>query len=236
VDVSVICTRQAYFSSDFYNLIIYFFRFITCHWLVNFQVYYLPLIGYVSGLFLAIDWLFFRFITCHWFVIFQVYYLPLIGYFSGLLLAIGWLFFRFITCHWLVIFQVYYLPLIGYFSGLLLAVSSVLQSVYTTNYIHHISIGQKYFCEGANHHCSWTFSKLYYSFVTMLLKRLSWSWLYGSWIYKYLCNLPITTKVSEDESSSWRDVLDTTLCDKFVSDLIQISGFLPPPIKLTATI
>jgi hypothetical protein len=158
-------------------------------------------------------------------VIFQVYYLPLIGYFSGLLLAIGWLFL-----------QVYYLPLIGYFSGLLLAVSSVLQSVYTTNYIHHISIGQKYFCEGANHHCSWTFSKLYYSFVTMLLKRPSWSWLYGSWIYKYLCNLPITTKVSEDESSSWRDVLDTTLCDKFVSDLIQISGFLPPPIKLTATI
>ena len=121
---------------------------------------------------------FFRFITCHWLVIFQVYYLPLIGYFSGLLLAIGWLFL-----------QVYYLQLIGYFSGLLLAVSSVLQSVYTTNYIHHISIGQKYFCEGANHHCSWTFSKLYYSFVTMLLKRLSWSWLYGSWIYKYLCNL-----------------------------------------------
>jgi hypothetical protein len=79
--------------------------------LVNFQVYYLPLIGYVSGLFLAIDWLFFRFITCHWFVIFQVYYLPLIGYFSGLLLAIGWLFL-----------QVYYLPLIGYFSGLLLAI------------------------------------------------------------------------------------------------------------------
>jgi hypothetical protein len=121
--------------------------------LVIFQVYYLPLIGYFSGLLLAIGWLFL-----------QVYYLPLIGYFSGLLLAIGWLFL-----------QVYYLQLIGYFSGLLLAVSSVLQSVYTTNYIHHISIGQKYFCEGANHHCSWTFSKLYYSFVTMLLKRLSWS-------------------------------------------------------------
>ena len=28
------------------------------------------------------------------------------------------------------------------------------------------------------------------------------------------------------ESRSWRDVLDTTLCDKFVSDLQQIGGFL----------
>jgi hypothetical protein len=36
----------------------------------------LPLIGYFSGLLLAIGWLFL-----------QVYYLPLIGYFSGLLLA-----------------------------------------------------------------------------------------------------------------------------------------------------
>jgi len=38
-----------------------------------------------------------------------------------------------------------------------------------------------------------------------------------------------------------RGVLETTLCDKFVSDLRQVSGFLrvlqfPPPIKLTATI
>jgi hypothetical protein len=38
----------------------------------------LPLIGYFSGVLLAIGWLFL-----------QVYYLPLIGYFSGLLLAIG---------------------------------------------------------------------------------------------------------------------------------------------------
>jgi hypothetical protein len=43
--------------------------------LVIFQVYYLPLFGYFSGLLLAIDWLFL-----------QVYYLPLVGYFSGLLL------------------------------------------------------------------------------------------------------------------------------------------------------
>jgi hypothetical protein len=38
-----------------------------------------------------------------------------------------------------------------------------------------------------------------------------------------------------------RDVLDTTLCDKFVCDLRQICDFIqvllfPPPIKLTAMI
>ena len=42
------------------------------------------------------------------------------------------------------------------------------------------------------------------------------------------------------ESCSWRHVLDTTLCDKFVNVLRQDGGFLqvlrfPPPIKLTAT-
>jgi len=45
----------------------------------------------------------------------------------------------------------------------------------------------------------------------------------------------------EFEPCSWQDVLDTTLCDKFVSGLRQVGGFLqvlqfPPPIKLTATI
>jgi len=42
------------------------------------------------------------------------------------------------------------------------------------------------------------------------------------------------------EPRSQRGVLDTTFCDKFVSDLWQVGGFLwvlrfPPPIKLTAT-
>jgi hypothetical protein len=42
-------------------------------------------------------------------------------------------------------------------------------------------------------------------------------------------------------SRSWLGVLDTTLCNKVVSDLGQVSGFLwvlqfPPPIKLTDTI
>ena len=48
----------------------------------------------------------------------------------------------------------------------------------------------------------------------------------------------------EFEPRSWRGVLDTTLCDKFVSDLRQVGGFLQvlqvlrllPPIKLIATI
>jgi hypothetical protein len=45
----------------------------------------------------------------------------------------------------------------------------------------------------------------------------------------------------EFEPRSWRSVPNTTSCDKFVSDLRQVGGFLrvlrfPPPIKLTATI
>jgi hypothetical protein len=47
-------------------------------------------------------------------------------------------------------------------------------------------------------------------------------------------------KRCEFEPRSWRSVLDSTLCDKVVSDLRQFSGFLqvpwfPPTIKLTAT-
>ena len=45
----------------------------------------------------------------------------------------------------------------------------------------------------------------------------------------------------EFKPRSWRGVLDTTLCDKVVSDLRQVGGFLrvlrfPPPMKLTTTI
>jgi hypothetical protein len=44
----------------------------------------------------------------------------------------------------------------------------------------------------------------------------------------------------EFEPRSWRGVLDTTLCDKFVSELRQVSGFprvprFPPTIKPTRT-
>jgi hypothetical protein len=40
------------------------------------------------------------------------------------------------------------------------------------------------------------------------------------------------------DSRSWQGVLDTTLCDKFVSELQPVGGFLhfPPPIKVTSMI
>ena len=48
-------------------------------------------------------------------------------------------------------------------------------------------------------------------------------------------------KSCEFKSCSWRGVHDTTLCDKVVSDLRQVSGLLwvllfPPPIKLAPMI
>jgi hypothetical protein len=52
--------------------------------------------------------------------------------------------------------------------------------------------------------------------------------------------VPITIKVVS-LNRSWRGVLYTQLCDKIVSDLRQVGGFLrvlwiPPSIKLTAKI
>ena len=59
--------------------------------------------------------------------------------------------------------------------------------------------------------------------------------------YNYLCNqfLPPLTLLAQLPLR--RCVLDTTLCDKFVSDLRQVGVFLrvlrfPPAIRLTATI
>ena len=66
-------------------------------------------------------------------------------------------------------------------------------------------------------------------------KGLSWTRLYGSWIYNYLCNqclspLMLWVRISIRARC-------TTLCE-FVSDLQQVGDFLPvlsfpPPIKLT---
>jgi hypothetical protein len=58
-----------------------------------------------------------------------------------------------------------------------------------------------------------------------------------SWIYKLpVQTLPITTKVASLNPRSWQGVLNTALCDKFVSDLRQVDGFLrvlwfPPPVN-----
>ena len=59
-----------------------------------------------------------------------------------------------------------------------------------------------------------------------------WLWLYGSWIYNYLCN---QYHWCEFKSQSGRGVLHYVI--KFISDLRQVSGFLrvlpsSPPIKL----
>jgi hypothetical protein len=42
----------------------------------------------------------------------------------------------------------------------------------------------------------------------------SWSWLYGSWIYNYLCNQCLSPLKLWVWILSWQGVLNTTLCDK----------------------
>ena len=80
------------------------------------------------------------------------------------------------------------------------------------------------------------------SLIAMICRNVLWaSWplSHGSWNYNYLCNqylslLMLWVRISIRTRC-------TTLCDKVVSDLRQVCGFLrvlqfPPPIKLTATI
>jgi hypothetical protein len=60
----------------------------------------------------------------------------------------------------------------------------------------------------------------------------------GKIVWSIACT---SIKRCEFESSSLRGVLDTTLCEQFFSDLLQVVGFLrvlqvPSPIKLTTTI
>jgi hypothetical protein len=54
----------------------------------------------------------------------------------------------------------------------------------------------------------------------------SWSWLYGSLIYNYLCKWKC-----EFEPRSWRDVLDTTLCEQVCQWLATGRWF--PPVAAT---
>ena len=56
----------------------------------------------------------------------------------------------------------------------------------------------------------------------------SWPWLYGSWIYNYLCNQCLSPLMWVRISIRARC---TTLCDKFISDL---QWFSPgPPVSST---
>ena len=58
-----------------------------------------------------------------------------------------------------------------------------------------------------------------------------WSWSHGSWIYNCLCNQCLSPQ------NLWvRTPFDTNSCDKLISDLQQVCGFLrvlrfPPSIK-----
>jgi hypothetical protein len=54
----------------------------------------------------------------------------------------------------------------------------------------------------------------------------TWPWSYGSWIYNYLYNQCLSPLTLWVRIPLRRDVLDTTLCDQFVSDLRQVCGFL----------
>jgi hypothetical protein len=65
----------------------------------------------------------------------------------------------------------------------------------------------------------------------------SWSRSYGSWIYYYLCNQCLSLLMLRVRFSHQARC---TRCDKVVSDLRKVSGYLqalwvPPPIKLIAT-
>jgi len=62
------------------------------------------------------------------------------------------------------------------------------------------------------------------------------SWAHGSWSYNYLCIQCLSTLKLWARIKLMASLLDTTLCDKVVRDLLQVSGFLrtlrfPPPIK-----
>jgi hypothetical protein len=78
------------------------------------------------------------------------------------------------------------------------------------------------------------YSCLYYIVDNCIQRIKGWSWMYSSWIYNYLCNLPITTNVVSSNPAQAR-------CTRYntdsLSDLQKVSDFLrvlwfPQPIKL----
>jgi hypothetical protein len=79
-------------------------------------------------------------------------------------------------------------------------------------------------CIGIGYRLNYGYKDISFVFVPSIANRLTRTHTY---IY-----------IGEFELRSWRGVLDTTLCDKFVSELRQVGGFprvprFPPPIKLT---
>ena len=62
----------------------------------------------------------------------------------------------------------------------------------------------------------------------------SWSWLYGSWIYNYLCNQCVSPQTLWVQILLRRGVLDTTLCDIICQWLMTGRWFSPgAPISST---
>jgi len=76
--------------------------------------------------------------------------------------------------------------------------------------------------------------------IYLQVRGPSWLWSYGSWMYNYLCNhclSPLKLSVSSNPAHG-EMYLTQHYVIKFVSELLQVGGFLrfPSPIKLTAMI
>jgi hypothetical protein len=71
------------------------------------------------------------------------------------------------------------------------------------------------------------------SFITYL-PGPSWSWLYGSWIYKYLCNQCLSPIMLWVRIPLRRGVLDITFCDK-VCQLLAVARWLFPGTPVSST-
>jgi hypothetical protein len=77
----------------------------------------------------------------------------------------------------------------------------------------------------------------YVYYIYLIIPYIS----YDSWIYSYLCNLPITTKVASSNPPHGEVYSIQQYVIQFISDLWQVAGFrcvlwFPSWIKQTATI
>jgi hypothetical protein len=76
-------------------------------------------------------------------------------------------------------------------------------------------------------------SKLFI-FKLQMLEELSGSWLYGSWIYNYLCNQWLSPLTLWVWIPLMQGVLDTTLCDK-VCQWLATGWWFSPGITVSST-
>ena len=98
--------------------------------------------------------------------------------------------------------------------------------------IHNICKILPLFCQPSCIHCL---------YICLPLPGSWWSWSYVSWIYNYLCNQCLSPLKLRVRTPFMARCTRYNICDKFVSDLWQVGGFLwvlqfPPPIKLIAMI